>query len=613
MDRNSVLGLILIGIILVVYSIVTAPSQQEREKMVRMQDSLLRLQAMAQSDTGSQVQKNDLKNNQVQKNDQENLDEKYGVFAQAMKGKDTLYRFENELLKLKISSKGGRVYEVELKKYKRYDSLPLVIFTGDTNKFSFNFFARNRMISTSQLYFTPVENIVNDSSVVFTIRAMINDNSGIEYRYALQKDSYLVDFKVRLINLHHFISGTSSFITLNWDVVLPRLEKGYNWEQDNSGVYFKHYQDEVESLSSRSDAESKNIPNRMEWIAYKQQFFSSALIAKDPIQNADVKTSKVKNDESMLRICSSEMAFHYLNKTDQTIHLQFYFGPNHYKTMKKTGYDLQKMIPLGWSIFGWVNRIAVIPLFNWLGELIENYGIIILLMTIIIKIVLFPLTYKSYLSTAKMKVLKPRIDEIGSKFPKPEDAMKKQQAIMAFYKKAGVSPLSGCLPMLLQLPILIAMFNFFPSSIELRHESFLWADDLSSYDSILDLPFTIPFYGSHVSLFCLLMTITNFVYIWVSDQASSSPQQMPGMKFMIYFMPVMMLLWFNSYASGLSYYYFLSLLITILQTVIMRRMVDEKELLAKVAAAEKKPVQKSNFQKRLEEMAKQKGYKMPKK
>lgn len=281
--------------------------------------------------------------------------------------------------------------------------------------------------------------------------------------------------------------------------------------------------------------------------------------------------------------------------------------------MKKTGYDLQKMIPLGWSIFGWVNRIAVIPLFNWLGEVIENYGIIILLMTIIIKIVLFPLTYKSYLSTAKMKVLKPRIDEIGSKFPKPEDAMKKQQAIMAFYKKAGVSPLSGCLPMLLQLPILIAMFNFFPSSIELRHESFLWAHDLSSYDSILDLPFTIPFYGSHVSLFCLLMTITNFVYIWVSDQASSSPQQMPGMKFMIYFMPVMMLLWFNSYASGLSYYYFLSLLITILQTVIMRRMVDEKELLAKVAAAEKKPVQKSNFQKRLEEMAKQKGYKMPKK
>ncbi len=613
MDRNSVLGLILIGVILVVYSIVTAPSQQEREKMVRMQDSLLRLQAMAQSDTGSQVQKNDIKNNQVQKNDNENLDEKYGVFAQAMKGKDTLYRFENELLKLKISSKGGRVYEVELKKYKRYDSLPLVIFTGDTNKFSFNFFARNRMISTSQLFFTPVENTVNDSSVVFTIRAMINDNSGIEYKYALQQDSYLVDFKVRLINLHHFISGTSSFITLNWDVLLPRLEKGYKWEQDNSGVYFKHYQDEVESLSSRSDAESKNIPNRMEWIAYKQQFFSSALIAKDPIQNADVKTSKVKNDESMLRICSSEMAFPYLNKADQTIHLQFYFGPNHYKTMKKTGYDLQKMIPLGWSIFGWVNRIAVIPLFNWLGEVIENYGIIILLMTIIIKIVLFPLTYKSYLSTAKMKVLKPRIDEIGSKFPKPEDAMKKQQAIMAFYKKAGVSPLSGCLPMLLQLPILIAMFNFFPSSIELRHESFLWAHDLSSYDSILDLPFTIPFYGSHVSLFCLLMTITNFVYIWVSDQASSSPQQMPGMKFMIYFMPVMMLLWFNSYASGLSYYYFLSLLITILQTVIMRRMVDEKELLAKVAAAEKKPVQKSNFQKRLEEMAKQKGYKMPKK
>jgi YidC/Oxa1 family membrane protein insertase len=284
---------------------------------------------------------------------------------------------------------------------------------------------------------------------------------------------------------------------------------------------------------------------------------------------------------------------------------KFYFGPNHYLTLRKyKELELDRLIHLGWSFLGWINRFMVIPVFNFLEQFIGSYGIIILILTILIKLVLFPLTYKSYLSTAKMKVLKPQIDEINSKIPK-EKAMERQQAMMGLYKKAGVNPMGGCLPMLLQMPILIALFQFFPASIELRGEPFLWATDLSSYDSILQLPFNIPFYGDHVSLFCLLMAITNIVYTHMNQEMAASSQQMPGMKTMMYMMPVMFLFFFNSYASGLSYYYFISTLFTIGQTLLFRKFVNEKALLAKIHAHQKKPVKKSGFQQRLEDMARQ--------
>ncbi|MDK2979484.1 MAG: YidC/Oxa1 family rane protein insertase, partial [Bacteroidales bacterium] len=293
---------------------------------------------------------------------------------------------------------------------------------------------------------------------------------------------------------------------------------------------------------------------------------------------------------------------------------QFYFGPNHYTTLKKQGLEFERIIPLGWGIFGWINRFVVIPVFNFLDNFIANYGLIILILTILIKTVLFPLTYKSYLSSAKMRVLKPEIDLINKKFPKKEDAMKKQQATMALYKKSGVNPMGGCIPMLIQFPILIALFRFFPSSIELRQKSFLWADDLSSYDSILDLPFDIPFYGDHVSLFTLLMALALFFSTKInSGQMGDSNQQMPGMKFMMnYMMPVMLLFFFNGYSAGLSYYYFLSNVITMGQTLIIRRFVDDESLLKKLHENKKKPVKKSKWQQRLEEAAKQKGYKPPK-
>jgi YidC/Oxa1 family membrane protein insertase len=344
----------------------------------------------------------------------------------------------------------------------------------------------------------------------------------------------------------------------------------------------------------------------LKWVAFKDQFFSSVLIASQNFGGGYVETEVIEDEKSpFLRINQAELALPFRFVEDDEASMQFFFGPNHFYTLRSyEGLELHEILPLGWGIFGWINRYAVIPVFNFLEGFIGNYGIIILILTILIKIVLFPLTYKSYMSTAKMRVLKPQIDEINERIPK-EKAMERQQATMALYRKAGVNPMGGCLPILLQMPILIAMFRFFPSSIELRQESFLWASDLSTYDSILDLPFTIPFYGDHVSLFTLLMAVTNVVYTRINQEMTQSSAQMPGMKGMMYLMPVMFLFFFNSYASGLSYYYFISTLITIGQTVLIRQFVDEKAILARLKANQKKPAKKSKFQARLEEMQKQ--------
>ncbi len=365
----------------------------------------------------------------------------------------------------------------------------------------------------------------------------------------------------------------------------------------------------------RSDSDQKDLTTPVKWISFKQQFFNVALIADNYFSNALVKTEKEAINPNFLKHFSASISLPYDAKQSLDYPMSFYFGPNHYKTLRKMDIDLERVVELGRSIIRWVNVGLVIPLFNFLGKYIGNYGIIILLMTIIIKLLIFPFTYKSYMSTAKMKALKPEVDKINEKFPKQEDAMKKQQATMALYKKVGVSPMGGCLPLLFQMPLLIAMFRFFPNSIELRQEAFLWATDLSTYDAVINLPFTVPFgFGDHISLWCLLMTVVNIVYMKFNDQMSMSNQQIPGMKMMMYMMPVMMLFWFNSYAAALSYYYFLSLLITIVQTWAIRRTINDDEILAKLkaASANKKAPQKSKWQQRLEDMAKQKGYQPPK-
>jgi len=393
---------------------------------------------------------------------------------------------------------------------------------------------------------------------------------------------------------------------LNWSQKLPQLEKGAKNENNYTTVGYSYPNSDYEEISPMKAEEKKDVTTKVKWIAYKHQFFSSILVADNGFEGISIKTTTLK-DNVNLKEFNGRISLPLKDGVNETVGLSIYFGPNHFKTLKSYNMGFEKIVPLGRWIIRWVNRYLVIPVFNVLGSRIASYGLIIFLLTLFLKIILFPLTYKSYLSSAKMRVLKPQVDEINAKYPKKEDAMKKQQSVMALYRKVGVNPMGGCIPILIQFPILIAMFRFFPASFELRQQSFLWADDLSSYDSIMNLPFNIWGYGDHISLFTLLMAAALFITSKQNaDQMGDTNAQMPGMKFMmIYLMPVMMIVWFNNYAAGLSYYYFLANVITLIQTYVIRRFVDDEAILAKLHENAKKPVKKSKFQEKLEQIAKQ--------
>lgn len=619
MDRNSIIGIILIAGIFIAYTVLNKPSQEQLDAAKHRKDSLelVQKQELAQQKVQEALElqspvQNDVAEKQTEKDSI--LKSLYGNFANAGAGAQEFITLENELLKVKLSTKGGKVYSVELKDYKTYTKEPLVLFDGDSTVFGFNFFSQNRRIATNELFFTPIDQ-TNES---VKMRLDAGDGNYIEYVYKLAPESYMVDFNINFKGMNNTFAN-SSVLDLDFSMYSPQQEKGADNENNYTTMGYKYFQDEVETLSAmRKEEDREELTTAVKWISYQQQFFSTILMAKESFANGIIEYTKLEDDPKYLKHFKSQIGIPYEFGEQSTVAMAFYFGPNHYTTLKKQGNSFEKIIPLGWGIFGWVNRFAVIPVFNFLEKYIASYGLIILILTILIKLVLFPLTYKSYLSTAKMRVLKPEIDEINKKFPKKEDAMKKQQATMAMYKKVGVSPLGGCLPMLVQLPILFAMFRFFPSSIELRQEAFLWADDLSSYDAILSWDFVIPiisnFYGNHISLFTILMAVALvFSSRLNSGQMSDANQQMPGMKFMMtYMMPVMMLVFFNKYAAGLSYYYFLSNVITLGQTLFIRRFVDDEALLKKLHENKKKPVKKSKWQARLEEAAKQRGQKLPK-
>ncbi|MBU8892025.1 MAG: membrane protein insertase YidC, partial [Bacteroidales bacterium] len=577
MDRNSILGIILIAGIFIIWTTLNKPSKEEVEAAKYRRDSLelVHQQQIVQQEKAQAANIQNIQTEVATKEPEDisQLKSMYGSFAESAEGQMEFTEIENELLKIKISNKGGRVYSVELKDYKTYFQKPLVLFDGDSTVFGLNFFSENRSIITNDLFFVPVEQ--NSQSV--KMRLYAGADKYIEYVYTLNPESYLVDFNINFVGMNEVVASNLSVIDLKFSMYSPQLEKGAKNENMYTTMGYKYYQDEVNTLTSRSKDEAREELNtKLKWISYQHQFFSTILVADNYFSNAIIEFSNIENSKHLKHFESTiGIPFEYTAKS--TIPLSFYFGPNHYKTLKKENLAFEEIIPLGWTIFGWVNRFAVIPTFNFLGNYFASYGLIILILTILIKVVLFPLTYKSYLSTAKMRVLKPEIEEITKKFPKKEDAMKKQQATMAMYKKVGVNPMGGCIPMLIQMPILFAMFRFFPSSIELRQQAFLWADDLSSYDSILDLPFTIPAYGDHISLFTILMAVALvFSSRLNTGQMNDTNQQMPGMKFMMtYMMPVMMLVFFNNYAAGLSYYYFLSNVITLGQTVFIRRFVDD--------------------------------------
>lgn len=608
MDRNSITGLIIITLILIGFWIINKPSEQELAAARQRQDSLriVELQ-MEQERVARQLQleaaqKSAVSSGAILGADSAQVQQMYGLITPFIDGEKSFTTLENEKIKIIFSNQGAKIYSVELKEYKTFEGEPLILFDGDKNQFGFSFTHNTRVFNTDELYFNLLSQ--TDSSLVYQLS--FSPAETLTFHYTLPADEYMAKFSVHTNNLRSVMATPRGSLDFNWYMQMPSFEKGRSFEQQYSGLYYKFYKDEVDWLKTTKD-DSKELRTKVKWIGFKSQFFSSVFIADDAFAGAAVK-SEVETDETSkyLQYNTAEIVVPVDLARNEYVDFSFYFGPNHFYTLNSYGKELElnKLIGLGWGVLGWINRYAVIPVFNFLAGFISNYGIIILMLTILIKLVLFPFTYKSYISSAKMKVLKPQIEEINERIPK-EKAMERQQATMNLYKKAGVNPMGGCLPMLLQMPILIAMFRFFPASIELRQKSFLWATDLSSYDSIFDLPFTIPFYGSHVSLFTLLMAATNIFYTKMNSELTQSNNQMPGMKGMMYMMPIMFLFIFNGYASGLSYYYFVSTLITVGQTFLIRQFVDDKKILAKLQANQKKPVKKSSFAQRLENMAKQ--------
>ncbi len=543
-----------------------------------------------------------------------------GAFAESFQGEQEFFILKNDKLELEISSMGGKPYSALLKEYYTYDHQPLILFDGDSTVFGFKFFTRdNKRIETDKMFFEQVNTAAvidaSDAEASAVFRLKVSENEYIEYVYTLEPGEYMVDFDVRFIGMDNVLASNISSLTFDWQSYIPQQEKGRQNENNWTNVKYKHYNDDVDGFRDRSqkDFEEADIPTRLKWVAFKDQFFSSVLISDEYFSNGYVAYTTMPEDSKYLRYCVSELSIPF--DPDASVHydMGLYLGPNKYSILQEYGMEMEELVMLGKNIIKFINKHVILNIFNWLNNSINNYGIIILILTLIIKIVLFPLTFKSYQSQAKMKVLKPRVDEIGKKFPKKEDAMKKQQATMDLYKKAGVSPLGGCLPMALQMPILFAMFRFFPTSIELRQEAFLWADDLSTYDSILDLPFTIPLYGDHISLFTLLMTVSTIITMKINSPSATGQEQMPGMKMMMYIMPVMFMFILNNFSAGLTYYYFLANIITFGQNLISKRFIDEEAVLKKLDENRKKPQKKSKFQNRLEQAAKQRGHKPPKK
>jgi len=631
MDKNTIIGILIIAALLVGYGLLNRPSKEEIAERQRIQDSIAAAQLeeaarRAAMDT-LQEQTEVIKEvpEQVSEEvtgevDQDDLADQFGAFAEGAVGEKKFITLENDLMKLKVSTLGGRPYSVELKDYQTHDSLPLILFDGDSTVFGFTFFARNRSINTNELFFTPdreeSEIMVTNGPEILSMTLPAGGNSYIKYTYTMNPSDYMVDFDIQFYEMQELLTDRINFLDLNWDVYMRPQEKGRVIESQNTTIFFKHYQDEVDRFNPRKkEITEQDISTRVEWIGYKHQFFSTVLLAEDHFSNAYISAEQFEEPNKYLKLFTSQIGVPYQPVPDYTVDMAYYFGPNHFQTLNRYEHELQRLVSLGGPFSRLFNRYFIIPVFNYLDDHIASYGLIILILTILIKLILFPLTFRSYKSMAKMRVLKPEIDAINEKIPK-DKAMERQQATMALYKKAGVSPLGGCLPMVLQMPILFAMFRFFPSSIELRQEKFLWATDLSTYDSILDLPFNIPMYGDHVSLFTLLMTASTILTMKISNQASASSQQMPGMKGMMYIMPVMFMFILNNFSAALTYYYFLANIITFGQNQIAKRFVDEDALRARLEANTKKkspPKKKSGFQKRLEDMAKQRGYQPPKK
>jgi YidC/Oxa1 family membrane protein insertase len=614
MDRNSIIGFVLIAAILFGYTWYSTPTAEEAARMQRLQDSLAAVeleqraeQAAAELPKPAPVVTIPV-DTLLAGADSLNVDslrqalaaDKYGVFHPSSTGSVEEIVLENERMQIGISTKGARPTVMRLKEYSTYDKTPLLLADPDSGDYGYDFFLGNRKVDTRELYFTP-ERI---GSTGLRLKAATSDPAKyVEITYTLDSSTYFMHTTMRLVGITEVDPRDIAF---QWDLVGKSNEKYRDGELQKSGVYYKYFSDDRNYLSE-TDEEQLKLEGRTNWIAFKQGFFTVAMISDKGFSASGSEVAILPlPDSTHTKQYSAKLFFDLERNEAVSIPMRFYLGPNHYGTLRRTEIaQFDKIIDLGWGIFGWMNKWLVIPIFNWLDGWNWNYGIIILVLTIAIKMLLMPLTWKNFISSAKMRALKPEMDAINEK-NKDGDALKKQQAVMDLYRKAGVNPASGCVPMVVQMPVLFAMFKFFPSSIELRQESFLWADDLSTYDSILALPFTIPAYGEHISLFTILMAISTVLYTAINSQQMPQQQGMPNMKVMMYLFPVMMLFFMNSLPAGLSYYYLLANVISILQMTLFKHLfVNEDKIRAQLLANMKQPKKKSKWQQRLEDMQKQ--------
>ena len=623
MDKNTWIGFLLIAAIIVGFSFLNRPSQEELAERKRVQDSIALVQAqeMEAKLISEQIalQLEAEKAAQVPTQTADELSAQvtaiYGPFAPAAQGQEGLAVLENNKVRIAIDRRGGRIAKAELKEYTAYgDSVnDLCLFQNNESSLNFTLVTNsNRILATQNLYFTEAGQSTDaEGNTTLTMRLLTNiENCYMDIVYTLLADDYMVSMSLQPHNMHLALAQNMSSLEMQWNQSIPQQEKGRKFEEKYAQLQYMFIGGDVEKLSEiKSDRANESA--RLKWIAYKDQFFSTVMIAEDAFESTTMESVPLNQHSPYIKEYKTTTSLPWDITGKQTTNLKYYFGPNHYNTLKAYDKDvtsveklhLNELVPLGWKIVAWINKIIVIPMFDLFSSWGLHIGIVILLMTLVIKLIILPFVFASYKSSAKMRVLKPQLDEINAKYP-PEKMQERQQATMALYQKAGVSPMSGCLPMLFQFPVLMAMFWFLPTAIELRGQSLFWADDLSTYDAILSWDTPIPIFGTHLSLFCLIMTVVNILYTHITMQQQSGGQEMKMMRWMMYLMPLMFLFIFNDYAAGLSYYYFVSLLLTILQTMIFRWAIDDKKVLAEMEAnAKKKGTQKkSGFAARLEAM-----------
>ncbi|MCQ2135451.1 MAG: membrane protein insertase YidC [Bacteroidales bacterium] len=598
MDKNTVIGFILIGCILFGFSFYQNHQYKKQAAEQHRLDSLeqVRLDSLAAIADTVKV----LEGEQAVAAEQTASIYKDSLFAAANNAQGQILTIENDRLAVAFNTRGAQVHSVQIKDYKAYGEDSLFLIKPAMSRMGINIYA-GQNINTEDFTFEVAES--TDSTLV--MRLPSQDGGYIQLSYALSEGSYELAQDIAFVGMNKTIPARVGSFDLDWSVVIPRLEKGYKNEKQYSKVDVYFSGDKKPEEYGRGRDAVKSIPNKLKWFAFQQQFFSAIMTAPEEFTSGELSVRFAQEDDAArnLMTCNASMRADFQHSDNIVVPLRIYFGPNKYGVLKAMDDNYEKIIPLGKNVIGLVSRYVIIPCFNFLSRFVSNFGIIILLMTILIKLVISPLTIKSYKSSAKMQALKPEIDKLNEKYPKQEDAMKKQQAQMELYRRADVSPMGGCLPMLLQIPILWAMFRFFPASIELRQQGFLWAEDLSAYDSILDFGFNIPLYGDHISLFAILMAVTMFFYSKMNSSQMSSDPNMKSMQFMtVWMMPIMMLFICNNLSSGLSYYYFLSNLITMLQTwVIKKWFVNPEEVLAKLKATPAKAAKKSKWMQRLEE------------